>query len=192
MEKIKYIFHGGGARIESDSNTDFYRELVKDVPEDGTVLFVYFASRGDDYNERLMHDREQCIKVSEGKNLSFLVATEEVFIEQVAKADAIYLRGGSTQKLLDSLKGYPNLRKHFEGKIVAGSSAGAYVLSTFYSSHYEDVASEGLAIVPVGVVTHFQSEKMPPKAGAVEALKNTAQDLRLIILREGEWEVVLL
>ena len=54
------------------------------------------------------------------------------------------------------------------------------------------MASEGLAIVPVRVVTHFQSEKMPPKAGAVEALKNTAQDLRLIILREGEWEVVLL
>lgn len=129
-------------------------------------------------------------KCADGKKLSFVIATPEDFLSQVAVADTVYLRGGSTQKLLDVLKTYPNLKEHFKKKTIAGSSAGAYVLSTFYSSHYEDTAAKGLGIVPVRVVTHYESEKMPPKAGAIEALKNIANDLPLIILKEGEWKIV--
>lgn len=186
----KFIFHGGDTSSPSNSNQTFFKELVKDIPEDGTLLLVYFASRSDDYTDRIENDTQKCKEASEGKMIHIEVATKENFLKQVGEANAVYLRGGSTQKLLEALKVYPDIGKHFEGKTVAGSSAGAYALSTLYSSHYEDFAASGLGIVPVRVVTHFQSEKMPPKAGAIEALKNTAKNLQLLILKEGEWDII--
>jgi peptidase E len=160
------------------------------VPKNGTVLLVYFASRTDDNLDRIPLDTEQCKKFSEGKSLDVIVATPEDFSNQLAGADAVWFRGGSTEKLLTALRAYPNLKEELVGKTVAGSSAGAYALSTYFSSHYEDVIAEGLGIVPVRVATHLGSSTMPPRPGAVEALKNTAKELYLIELHEGEWKVV--
>ena len=189
----KYIFHGGGTRKESGNNDSFYAELVKDIPEHGLLLLVYFASRTADNSERIAYDTQKCREFSNGKDFDVEVATIGEFINQITKADAIYFRGGSTEKLLNTLKQFSDLKSCFENKTktVAGSSAGAYVLSTLYSSHYEDIAAPGLGIVPVRVITHFRSEKMPPKEGAIEALKETRQDLGLITLEEGEWKVVI-
>ncbi len=186
----KFIFHGGGTRPTSEGNDSFYKELVKDVPDGGTVLFVYFASRTDDNRERIAQDTTRCNEFADGKSLNVLVATPEDFLDQVAVSDAIYFRGGSTEKLLTALKQYPDLKAKLNGKTLAGSSAGAYALSTYFSSHYEGIIAEGLGIAPVRVVTHFESSTMPPKAEAVEALRNMDSDLELIILREGEWKVV--
>lgn len=184
----KFIFHGG--RVGQDSASDpFYKELVKDVPRHGMVLMVYFASRSENNNARIQYDIQKC-KEFASVDLRVLVATPKTFMDQLAIADAVFLRGGSTEKLLEALRRYPNLKEKMVGKTIAGSSAGAYALSTYFSSHYEDIAQRGLAIVPVRVVTHYGSEKMPPRPGAVEALKNTAQELELIVLREVEWRVV--
>jgi len=190
----KYIFHGGCVQPESISNNAFYAEFVKDVPGGGMVLLVYFASRTDDVSARIAYDIEQCQKFSIGKSIKFEVASLDNFMESAASADAIFFRGGSTEKLLNTLSQFPDLKSVFENKdkTVAGSSAGAYVLSTLYSSHYEDKAEPGLGIVPVRVVTHYQSEKMPPMIGAVEALKKAANNLPLIILKEGDWEAVII
>lgn len=186
----KYIFHGGGSTKGEIGNQTFFRELVKDVPENGTVLLVYFASREDDYTERMMYDTEKCNE-STSKKLNIVVANKANFIQQVLSADAIYLRGGSTEKLINTLKEYPDFTNSLQNKniTVAGSSAGAYALSTLYSSHYEDIAAEGLGIVPVRVVTHYLSEKMPPREEAIKILKKTKQELPLVTLEETEWEI---
>lgn len=187
----KFIFHGGGASQQTALNDSFYKELVKDVPQNGTVLLVYFASRSNDNSERIKYDIDKCNEFSEF-SLNFTVATLEGFTDQIAVADVIYLRGGSTEKLLNVLKQYQNLKEKFVGKTVAGSSAGAYVLSSYYSSHYEDIVQKGLGIVHVRVVTHLDSKTMPPRPDAVEVLKRTATELELILLKEGEWQIVLL
>jgi peptidase E len=190
----KYIFHGGGTRKESGNNDSFYTELMKDVPTDGVVLLVYFASRTEDNSDRIAYDSEKCKKFSDGRSFRIEVATMETFIDQVTNADAIYFRGGSTEKLLNTLKQFPELKSAFENKdkTVAGSSAGAYALSTWYSSHYENIAAPGLGIVPVRVVTHFKSETMPPKDDAIKVLQMTHPELPLITLEEGAWECVTL
>ena len=51
--------------------------------------------------------------------------------------------------------------------------------------------AEGLGIVPVRVVTHYESATMPPRSGSVDILCNTRTDLDLIVLKEGEWKVVV-
>ena len=189
----KYIFHGGGTKKELGNNDLFYAEFVKDVPNNGVILLVYFASRTDDNSDRITYDTQKCKEFSNGKHFEVQVAVIEDFVGQVINANAIYFRGGSTKKLLNILRQFPSLKPLFENKIktVAGSSAGAYALSTLYSSHYEDSVEFGLGIVPVRVVTHYKSETMPPKNGAVNALKETRHDLQLIILKEGEWQSVV-
>ncbi len=186
----KYIFHGGRSTKDVVGNKTFFQEFVSDIPDNGTVLLVYFASREDDNTDRIAHDTQKCKNAAQ-KNLNVIVANKDSFIEQVLVADAVYLRGGSTEKLINILKEYPEFIDSLRNKekTVAGSSAGAYALATYFSSHYEDGVAQGLAIVPVRVITHYESEQMPPNASSVENLKNTAQELPLITLREAEWQV---
>ena len=190
----KYIFHGGGTRKNTDNNDSFYEVLMKEVPQNGIILLVYFASRTDDNSDKIAYDTQKCIEFSQQKGPVVHVATINNFLKEADEADVIYIRGGSTEKLINVLRQFPDLKLVFENKnkIVAGSSAGAYALSTLYSSHYEDVIGEGLGIVPVRVVTHYQSNTMPPKEGSVTLLRNTSADLELIILKEGEWCTVTL
>jgi len=185
----KFILHGGFTRHENELNRSFYEEFVRDVPEQGTVLIVHFASREED--TAVAFD-EQCRKFAEqaqSKNMSFVKATEENFIEQLKQADAIYFHGGSTNKLLRILRTYPDLKPLMEGKTIAGSSAGAYALAKLGTSHSEDAMREGLGLVPLRVVCHYESPELPPAEGAISLLKRTAENLELVLLKDCEWQV---
>ena len=75
------------------------------------------------------------------------------------------------------------------GKTIAGSSAGAYAIATLSASHHEETAREGLSLAPIRVICHYQSDRLPPKAESVTALKATVQNLELITLKDYEWKV---
>ncbi|PCI21323.1 hypothetical protein COB64_00370 [Candidatus Wolfebacteria bacterium] len=60
-----------------------------------------------------------------------------------------------------------------EGKIIAGESAGAYVLSTCFYSKTEGGIFEGLGLVPVKTICHYvgeNSEKLDDCSGEIETL----------------------
>src|SRR3989344_1034283 len=124
----KYILHGGFTKIDNDSNRTFFRELVLDVPDGGSILMVHFASR----NENPMQDFEilkSKIRAEAGnKSLNFVYATKEDFVTQIKAADAVYIGGGSTNKLLEVLRSCEDLQPLLEGKTVAGSAPGAVQL----------------------------------------------------------------
>lgn len=186
----KYILHGGFTRVENESNKAFFEEFVKDIPDNGKVLLVYFASRTE---EDLQASFEWHVKILKerfsNKNLNFIIATKENFSAELKQADAIFFNGGSTNKLLKVLKTYPDLRPLVKNKTVAGSSAGAYILAILGASHSEEVVREGLGFVPVRAICHFESPQLPPSMASVEILKNTRQDLELVYLKDYEWKV---
>lgn len=186
----KYILHGGFARKENELNRTFFEEFARDIPDGGTILQVYFASRTDDTSEAFRVHAAKITEQSHGKSFNFVLATKEDFLDQIKQSNAIYLHGGSTNKLMNVLRTYPNLKPLMEGKTVAGSSAGAYALAKFGPSHSEDVVREGLGLVPVRVVCHYESPELPPAMGAVSILKDTAQDLELMFLKDCEWKVI--
>ncbi len=172
----KYILHGGFTRRDNESNRTFYKEFVSGIPNGGTVLLIYFASRSDDITEVSEEQKMLFSAEAAEKNLSFLVATEEDFLKQIKESDGIYIHGGSTNKLLRVLRTYPDLRPLVEGKTIAGSSAGAYALVKFGASHSEEVVREGLGLVPLRVVCHYESLELPPSSHSIAILKETAQD----------------
>ena len=188
----KFILHGGYTSTKNELNRTFYEEIARDVPEGGAILLCYFATQDEDNSTRFKEDSERITKQSHGKNFTFLFANEKDFIEQLEKSHALYMRGGSTPRLLEIIKKYPEFKRSLNGKTIAGSSAGAYAIGSYSPFHDDESGGEvreGLDLLPLRVVCHYESPDLPPNPKALASLKNIAQDLELILLKDCEWKV---
>ncbi len=157
--KTKFILHGGFASHPNSENDAFFREILKDVPDSTKVLLVYFAKEIDRIPTSKAEDIAQFEKNKGYKNLLFETADEESFPEQIVGADVVYLHGGATLKLLNSLKKFSNLKELFNGKTIAGESAGAYALSTIFYSESAGGIFKGLGFIPVKTICHYSVQK---------------------------------
>ena len=79
-----------------------------------------------------------------------------------------------------------NLAKLFEGKIVGGSSAGAYVLSKYFYSNSRDSVHEGTGVLPIKCFAHYSDEK----ADKLKMLKEYGEDLKIYTIPETEFIVI--
>jgi cyanophycinase len=83
-------------------------------------------------------------------------ANDEAIAESLRKAKLIYLLGGFThylgQTLKDSLAWKAALEAYHNGAVIAGSSAGAMVMCEFYYDPYTRKVHEGLNLVPNSLV----------------------------------------
>jgi len=185
----KYILHGGFTSEINELNNSFYRELTRDVDDGAKILFVYFSRTLDEYSGLFENDRQRTLENTDRDNLNFILASQETFLDQLKDSDVVYMRGGNTNQLMHTLKKFPNLSDSFEGKTIAGSSAGAYALATWGTAHNEDSARQGLGILPVKVICHHQSEKLPPTESSVKEIQELDKDLELVLLKDFEWKV---
>lgn len=189
---IKYILHGGYTSADNELNRTFYEEIARDVPDQGTILLCYFASKDVDNSDRFKEDCDRIKQQSHGKQITFIEAEEGDFIDQLKLSDALYLRGGSTPKLLTALSKCGGFKEQLEGKTVAGSSAGAYVIGKYSAFHDDETGGKvrkGLGLLPLRVVCHHESKDLPPNPEALQLLMNTESDLETVFLRDFEWKV---
>jgi len=156
--KTKYILHGGSAQKINSQNDDFFKEILKNTPNSIKILLVHFASDSamDDTNHKA--DSNQFIRVCGSKKLIFKEASEFKFVNQAKWAEVIYFGGGETSKLLAVLKKFSNLKKLFEGKIIAGESAGANSLSAYCYSQSSRGILKGLALLPTKTICHYEDK----------------------------------
>lgn len=182
MALTKYILHGGEAAIINTENDKFYQEILKTAPEKAKILLVYFAKEADRIPKNKAEDIDSFTRNNIGKDLSFEVAEEEKFIEQIKNSDIIFIHGGSTIKLMNSLKNFTDLNSLFTGKIVAGESAGANALSFCCYSPSADAVVEGLGIIPVKTIPHY-------KPGDEEKFKGIRPEIASLFLPEFKYKV---
>lgn len=180
--KTKFILSGGYAGRPNEENDKFFKEILSAEKDKLSILLVYFAKPFEEYDRMTNGDKFQFNKNKDGKELVFKIANEEEFEEQVKEADVVYLHGGKTLKLLEVLKKYPNLRELFEGKIIAGESAGAYVLSSYFYSKSEDGVFSGLGFVPVKTICHYIGENL-------EKLEDCSEDLEELLLPDYKYKI---
>ena len=178
--KTKYVLHGGFTPGIKSVNDSFFSEVLKDTPNELKILIVYFATdNGDKY---FPEDQEQFEQNGQGKKLTFKKATKENFKVETEQTDIIYLHGGSSLKMLEAMKGFPNLKNHLNGKIVAADSAGANILSVnFYSKR--NGACKGFGILPIKFIPHFEEESK-------SKLDHVNPNLETICLREYEHKLI--
>lgn len=156
--KTKFILHGGFTTGQKQENDKFTKEILKDTPKETTILLVYFAKELDGIPKNKEEDINQFNKNKGDKELLFIIANEESFEDQIKESDIIYLHGGRSLKILGIIKKYTNLSELFEGKIVAGDSAGANVLAKAFYSLTSDTISEGIGLLSIKLIPHYEEK----------------------------------
>ncbi len=182
--RTKFILQGGFAREINAQNDQFYQEILKDLPSAIRVLLVYFAKDEHEYEGLKARQIEQFERNAGNRSFIYEIAQKENLEEQIKKSHVIYIQGGKTLKLLEVLKGCPNLGHLFEGKVVAGDSAGAYVLSTYFYSKSEGGVFEGLGFVPAKTICHYIGEN-------AERLSDCPGNLDTVLLADFQYKVYI-
>lgn len=181
--KTKFILHGGFTKGKTDEdNSKFYSEILKDAPQKAKVLLVCFAKDDDRIPDATTRVTAEFNKNKGQKEISFEIATKEAFLQQIKLADVIYFHGGRTLKLLEALKEFPDFRNLFDGKIVAGESAGANVWGKYFYSPNADSIGEGLGFLPLKIIPHYTEEYKGK-------LDGVGEDLEELDLPEYEFRV---
>ena len=165
-----------------ENNADFYKEILKDAPENANILLVPFAKDADRISVATGKVTYEFNKNKWQKNISIEIADEKNFLQQLQSADVVYFHGGVSLKLFEALKKYPNLHESLRGKIVAGESAGANVLGKFFYSPHADNIFEGLGILPIKIIPHYKEEYRGK-------LDKVGYDLKTVLLPEYVYEV---
>lgn len=185
---IKYILHGGNVSTPSIHNTNFYKEMVKSLSQPVKILAVYFAVQKDKWQELLEDDKEKFFRFNPGIEIEFTLASDNMAVlnNQIKSADTIYIRGGAKLLVYKIFKKIDNLSELFKDKIVAGSSAGAYVLSKYFYSDDEDMIMEGTGILPIKCFAHYSDEK----ASKLKMLKEYGEDLKIYTIPDTEFVII--
>ena len=154
----KFILHGGETGRKTEDNKKFFSEMTTDLENPVKVLCVYFSRPKDEWDRLFKQDQVNFTKAAPSRQIEFERAEDktEIFNRQVKKADVIYMRGGTTKILLDTLKTIENFSDLIKDKVVSGSSAGACALSKYYCTGSKDAPiSEGLGILNIKTIVHY-------------------------------------
>ena len=184
----KYILHGGNTAEKSEDNKRFFREIVKDLKNQANVLIVYFARNKKEWPKLFRQDIRCFRSFGRRKDIDLVLAKKNIryLIGQIKDAGAIYMRGGKTFRIKEVLQKVKNLRQLFQGKVVAGSSAGAYVLAKYYINSGGQLG-EGLDILPIKIIAHYNTAD---QKRLLEKLKNYREPLKTYTIAEHKFVVL--
>lgn len=184
----KYILHGGALKKNNKDNVLFLREIVSDLPDPVSILIVCHMMDDKDWNEVLEDDRRKFKAAIPDRELNLILADEDkdTFIEQVKKADVVFMHGGRTRIIRDFLKEIPNIESLWKGKTVAGTSAGALALTKYWYENDDDTYNIGLGILPFKLFCHYTDEK----SDKLEELKTFKENIEVRTLADCKFFVI--
>ena len=184
----KYILHGGYTRIKNKFNEKFFKEILLDFKKSTHVLLVLFARPDSEWSALEKREKDHLAKSRPDLKLVFETANDKTDIleRQIKYADVIYILGGENEPLQKQLRRVNYLKSLLKGKVVVGSSAGAYAFSKYYYSHEDKGIFEGLGILPIKVLAHYT-----PRLGKkLEELKAHKENLKTYALEETKHTVL--
>lgn len=184
----KFILHGGSLSAKVESNLKFAQEVVSGLGDGAEILCAYFASDEGKWAELFENDQGRFSGAAPDRAFKFVLAQadREIFVGQVKSADALFFRGGNSEFIYEFMRQIDDFGELLDGKVVAGSSAGAYLLSRYFYTRSRDRIEKGLGTLPIKVLCHY-TEAMDDK---LQQLKAFGEDLEVYALREGKYVVI--
>jgi peptidase E len=181
--KTKFILHGGFSTTRNGDNDKFFQEILNLEKKELKILCVLFAKEEKEYNDK----KDKLMNLFEVNNkrhkiLNFEIASKKELINQIKSSDIIYLYGGETMQLLTALRVYSGFKDSIRGKVVAGESAGAYVLSSCFYSKTSGGVFKGLGYVPVKTICHYTGENK-------EKLEDCPNNLEYLLLERYKYKI---
>ncbi|MGD9276043.1 MAG: Type 1 glutamine amidotransferase-like domain-containing protein [Candidatus Pacearchaeota archaeon] len=156
-----YILHGGNTGVPCARNFELYKELARQTPDKGKILFMFFAIDKEKWEPSLEHNKNSFQKTKTTKKFNLEIANPktEKLIEQINSTDTIYICGGNDDWLKKPLEKINNLEKLLKGKTIMGCSAGANILSKYFYRNSKQRVENGLGIIPIKVFCHYNKNK---------------------------------
>lgn len=188
----KIILVGGFPRSAADGGQALYEEMIRGFVEPIKILICLFARPREKWTESFESDQTFLKSHLSNTNLCFELAEPSQFIEQIAKADILYLKGGEAGLFIDTVKHTPNWDISLNGKTVVGTSAGAEALFSYYYHVAHRQVEEGLGIIKGKFIPHWEARDNFPLVDwekAYQDLENYKEPLPIIKLAEGEFIV---
>ncbi len=189
----RYILVGGYPYKAKDGGKGMCKEAVKGFTQPVNILICLFARQREEWN-KLFKDNKYFFKRNLlDVELDFTLADENNFVNQIKETNLLYFSGGDTTNLLNILKKTSGWLNGLDGKTVMGSSAGTDILSTYNYDIEFFKCSDGFGLAPVKTIVHYRTDGYTPPVGwkaAYEDLKQYKEELPILALREGEYEVI--
>lgn len=185
----KYILHGGETKVYNESNKKFFFECTNLPQTPVKILCIYFAKTTGSIEEAFEFAKKKFTEAAAPlKEFTFVLADEnlEILRKQIQDADVVYIHGGDTDVLKEKLRPLIDFAELIAGKTVAGSSAGAYVLSRYYFSNSKRVIGEGFGVLAIKMFAHWSEEKQPQRA----LLEEFGEELPVYLVPETEFVVI--
>lgn len=126
------LFLGGGG--DANTSFDFDEQFFFELPHQASLLYIPIALHRESIGYESCIDWFSALvaRHSEGKEIDFETALENIRVTSLNKFDAVYIGGGNTYHLLNYIND-AGMREHLaeyvqEGGSIYGGSAGAIVL----------------------------------------------------------------
>jgi len=179
MKSTIFLLAGGNDRGTHEYAKRLEEEITKHVTNP-KILSCFFSHPEKDW--AFWHETWQKWFSDNFKtSFTYDYAKKETFLDQVDAADVIYLHGGDTPLLLESLPDASILREHFKGKVVIGSSAGANALSQKYWSSSQAVPGKGLGVIDTNVMVHYGAPERDGRERTMHDWEREAADFQTYV-----------
>lgn len=180
----------------ADRGRKFFDEVFNGLGKNPRLLICNFALARDRWEEKFAGDVQYFKDVFVDVDPVLTLAFPEKFEEQIKETDSIFIHGGDDHLIKYWLKKF-DVPKIWEGKVVAGSSAGSDVLVKHFWTCDWRQCFDGLGILPIKFLAHYKSEYgINDPRGSVDWEKGHAElekygdyNLPIYALEEGEFEV---
>ncbi|MCW1908386.1 MAG: hypothetical protein KIH63_003530 [Candidatus Saccharibacteria bacterium] len=153
----KFVLNSGAIKNTPALKKQFHQEIVKGLSKKPHFLLCNF-SQGREYWEVKFGGYSNSIREDMPSDItpSFELAMPNMFVKQCSQADIIYFHGGDDHLLQYWMKQF-DINDLFKDKVVATSSASSDMLVTHYWTCDWRQCADGLAILPIKFIPHYQS-----------------------------------
>lgn len=155
MNETVYILAGGNDRKSEDYGYRLSEEIAK-YATNPKILSCFFSAPSEAWEQKAQ-DWKGWFSEHFTQPFTYSYAKYKTLLEQIDAADVVYFHGGDTRLLFKHLPETQELKKHFKGKVVIGSSAGANMLSTHYWSSTRGGFNEGRSFLDMNVMVHYHA-----------------------------------
>jgi len=185
----RLILMGGRSWMAADGGKRQVEVLLRYFPTKANVAFCIFAQDESDWAATQATNVAMLDRFKGGCNIAYQTMTRENFAEVSAWADVIYIAGGEPPKLKAALEACGDIAKIWDGKVVAGASAGMDVLCEHFSYLQDKTILDGFGWVKASCVPHWRNdgEDADAQTWAEAELLRQYPELPILTVAEGDF-----
>ena len=183
----RFLLHGGRVKLPDQRNDLFFRNLVTGLEDHDQVLSIGFAQHDVAIRKEYFQRDKHFLLAQTRNKVKVENATYDNLTEQVRASKSIYITGGSCPELINDISRYPDFISSLRGKLVAGTSAGACLFSSYYLNLPDSTVLTGMGLFPIRLMVHFGNPEFKSTNQTLKILESEHKEFELLKLTECQW-----